>query len=177
MSGESWSNYVRQDWDADDEEIRRPPTTHFVATVDDLTDMLDFDSEDIDGMDDEQEPLPTGHWTPTSSHDVYMVDTPKENNDEERKDAAKGGSLEQQSKRRRKRPSTIPTRFTHLTLPPARASAAAGALAASLPHRRPPPAPHSRSPPSTGCRPPISPRRPPTSQPPAMTRSAPAAGM
>ena len=29
--------------------------------------MLDFDSEDIDGMDDdagdEEEPLPTGHWT------------------------------------------------------------------------------------------------------------------
>ena len=25
-------------------EIRRPPTTHLVATVDDLTDMLDFDS-------------------------------------------------------------------------------------------------------------------------------------
>uniref|UniRef100_A0A8R7TLC7 Uncharacterized protein n=1 Tax=Triticum urartu TaxID=4572 RepID=A0A8R7TLC7_TRIUA len=70
--------------------------------------------------------------------------------------------------------STIPTRFTHLTLPPARASAAAGALAASLPHRRPPLAPHSRSPPSTGCRPPTSPRRPPTSQPPAMIRSAPA---
>uniref|UniRef100_A0A453IV70 Uncharacterized protein n=1 Tax=Aegilops tauschii subsp. strangulata TaxID=200361 RepID=A0A453IV70_AEGTS len=72
------------------------------------------------------------------------------------------------------RPSTIPTRFTHLTLPPARASAAADALAASLPHRRPPLAPHSRSPPSTGCRPPTSPRRPPTSQPPAMTRSTPA---
>ena len=88
MSGESWPNYVRQDWDADDEEIRCPLTTHLVATVHDLTDMLDFDSEDIDGMDDdagdEQEPLPTGHWTPTSSHDVYMVDTPKENDDEER---------------------------------------------------------------------------------------------
>ena len=71
--------------------------------------MLDFDSEDIDGMDDdagdEQEPLPTGHWTPTSSYDVYMVDTPKENNDEERKDAAKGSSLEKQSKRWRKRRS------------------------------------------------------------------------
>ena len=61
--------------------------------------MLDSDSEDIDGRDDdagdEQEPLPTGHWTPTSSYDVYMMDAPKENNDEERKDAAKGGSLEQ----------------------------------------------------------------------------------
>ena len=44
LSGEFWPNYVRQDWDADDEEIRRPPTTHLVATVDDLTDMLDFDS-------------------------------------------------------------------------------------------------------------------------------------
>ena len=106
LSGGSWPNYVRQDWNADDEEIRRPPTTHLVATIDDLTDMLDFDSEDIDGVDDdaggEEEPLPTGHWMPTSSHDVYMVDTPKENNDEERKDTAKGGSLEQQSKWRRK---------------------------------------------------------------------------
>ena len=61
LSEESWPNYGRPDRDADDEEIRRPPTTHLVATVDDLTDMLAFDSEDIDGMDDdagdEQEPL------------------------------------------------------------------------------------------------------------------------
>ncbi|EMS63475.1 hypothetical protein TRIUR3_24736 [Triticum urartu] len=47
--GEPWPDYGQQDWDAEDEEIRRPPTTHFVATIDDLTDMLDFDSEDIDG--------------------------------------------------------------------------------------------------------------------------------
>ena len=53
LSGESWPNYVRRDWDADDEEIRRPPTTHLVASVDDLTDMLDFDFEDIDGIDDD----------------------------------------------------------------------------------------------------------------------------
>ena len=26
--GESWPNYVRQDWDADDEEIRRPLSSH-----------------------------------------------------------------------------------------------------------------------------------------------------
>ena len=107
LSGEPWPDYGQQDWDADNKEIQRPPTTRFVATVDDLTDMLDFDSEDIDGMDDdagdEQEPLPTGHWTPTSSYDVYMVDTPKENDDKERKDAAKGCSLEKQSKRQRKR--------------------------------------------------------------------------
>ena len=31
---------------------------------------------------------------PTSSYDVYMVDTPKENDDEEQKDAAKDRSLE-----------------------------------------------------------------------------------
>ena len=71
--------------------------------------MLDFDSEDIDGMDnnvgEEQEQPPTGHWTPTSSHDVYMVDTPKEDDDEERKDATKGCPLEKQSKQRRKRRS------------------------------------------------------------------------
>ena len=49
--------------------------------------MLDYDSEDIDGMDDDagddQEPAPTGHWKATSTHDVYMVDTPKGSNNEE----------------------------------------------------------------------------------------------
>ena len=69
--------------------------------------MLDFDSEDINGMDndagEEQDPPPTGHWTTTSSYDIYMVDTPKENNDEERKDAAKDNPLEKQPKRRRRR--------------------------------------------------------------------------
>ena len=71
----------------DDEEIRCPPTTHLVATVDDLTDMLDFDSEDIDGMDDDvgdkHEPAPIGHWKATSSYDIYMVDKPKEGNGDE----------------------------------------------------------------------------------------------
>ena len=65
MSGEPWPIYVRLDWDADDEEIRDPPTIHLVATVDDLTDMLDFDSEDIDGMyadeGDDQELVPIGN--------------------------------------------------------------------------------------------------------------------
>ena len=72
----------------DDEEIRSPPTTHFVATVDDLTDMLDFDSEDIDDMDadegDDQEPAPIGNWKATSSYDIYMVDTPKIGDGEEK---------------------------------------------------------------------------------------------
>ena len=61
-----------------------------VATVDDLTDMLDFDSEDIDGMDDDagddQEPVPTGHWKATSSYDIYMVDTPKGSDYKEQRD-------------------------------------------------------------------------------------------
>ena len=65
LSGEPWPDYGQQDWDANDGEIRRPPTTHLIATVEDSTDMLDFDSEDIDGMDDdaggEEEPTPTGH--------------------------------------------------------------------------------------------------------------------
>ena len=64
LLGDSWPNYVRLEWEADDEEICYPPTTHLIASIDDLTNMLDFDSEDIDGMDDdageEQEPPPTG---------------------------------------------------------------------------------------------------------------------
>ena len=42
-------------WEADNEEICSPPTTHLIATIDDLTDVLDFNSEDIDGMDEMQE--------------------------------------------------------------------------------------------------------------------------
>ena len=65
LSGESWPDYGQEGWDVDDEEIQSPPTTHFIATIDDLTDMLDYDSEDIDGMDDDagddQEPAPIGH--------------------------------------------------------------------------------------------------------------------
>ena len=53
LSGDSRSNYVRLEWEAGDEGICCPPTTHFVATIDDLTDVLDFDFEDIDGMDDD----------------------------------------------------------------------------------------------------------------------------
>ena len=87
LSGGSWPNYVRLGWDADDKQIHSPPTTHLVATVDDLTDMLDFDFEDIDGMDDnagdKQEPPPTGRRTTTSSHDIYLVDTPTEGSGEE----------------------------------------------------------------------------------------------
>ena len=78
-----------------------------VAAIDDLTDMLDHDSEDINGMDDDagddQEPAPTGHWKATSTHDVYMVDAPKGSDNKEQRDVAKDNSLEKQPKRRRKR--------------------------------------------------------------------------
>ena len=84
LSGETWPNCGRDGWDMDDEEIESPPTTHFVAAVDDLTDMLDFDSEDIDGMDDDagddEDPAPTRHWKATSSYNIYMVDIPKDGN-------------------------------------------------------------------------------------------------
>ena len=52
--------------------------------------MLDYDSEDIDGMDDDagedREPPPMGCWTATSSYDVYMVDAPKENSGDDKED-------------------------------------------------------------------------------------------
>ena len=78
--------------------------------------MLDFDSEDIDGMDadegDDEEPAPIEPWNTTSSYDVYMVDAPKDD-DEERKDTPKACSLEKQSKRRRKRrPNPASTEIT-----------------------------------------------------------------
>jgi hypothetical protein len=54
-----------------------PPTTHFVATIDDLTDTLDFDSDGIDDMDEDADdslyttshvaPTGTGKWAATST--------------------------------------------------------------------------------------------------------------
>ena len=59
--------------------------------------MLDLDSEDIDGKEDdvgdEHELLPIGRWTATSSYDIYMVDTPKESN---RDEATEDNPLERQ---------------------------------------------------------------------------------
>ena len=69
--------------------------------------MLDFDPEDIDGMDDdageEQEPPPTWRWIATSSYDIYMVDTPKEDNGEGQKEATNDDPLKKQPKSRRQR--------------------------------------------------------------------------
>ena len=69
--------------------------------------MLDYDSDDIDGMDDDagddQEPAPTGHWKTTPTHDVYMVDTPKGSDDEEQWGPAKDNPADKQPKRRHRR--------------------------------------------------------------------------
>ena len=71
--------------------------------------MLDYASEDIDGMDDnakeeqgQNTPL-TRRWTATSSYDVYMVDTPKEGNDDNEKDPVEDKPPEIQPKHRRQR--------------------------------------------------------------------------
>ena len=53
LSGDPWPNYVRLEWEVGDEEIRFLPTTHLIAMVDDLTDVLNFDSEDINGIDND----------------------------------------------------------------------------------------------------------------------------
>ena len=102
FSREPCPDHGQRDWDAEDEEIRRPPTTHFIAIVDDLTDMLDFDFEDIDGMDadagDDEEPTPIGPWKATSSYDIYMVDTPKEGDGD---GTAEDDPSKKQPKRRR----------------------------------------------------------------------------
>ncbi|KAI4978158.1 hypothetical protein ZWY2020_014712, partial [Hordeum vulgare] len=41
-------SYTRTDPEEDYEEFYSPPTTHLVATVEDLTDMLDYPCEDVE---------------------------------------------------------------------------------------------------------------------------------
>ena len=69
--------------------------------------MLDYDSEDIDGMDDDagddQEPALNGRRKATPSHNVCMVDTPKGSDNKEKRDVAKDNSPNRQTKQRRKR--------------------------------------------------------------------------
>ena len=110
LAGDSQPNYIRFELGADDGEFRFPPTSHFIATIEDLTDMLDYASEDIDGMDDDAEeeqaknPPFTGRWTATSSYDVYMVDTPKEGDGEEEKNLVEDTPPEIPPKHQRQRP-------------------------------------------------------------------------
>ena len=93
--------------EADSREFCIPPTTHLIATVEDLTNMLDYASEDIDGMDDDVEPEPgqnppiTGHWTTTSTYDVYMVDTPEKKDDDVTQDPDEYKPVDEPPKHRR----------------------------------------------------------------------------
>ena len=70
--------------------------------------MLDYASKDIDSMDDDggdkqsQDPPFTGRWTATSTYDVYMVDTPKDD-DEGRKDPSEDKLANALPKHRRQR--------------------------------------------------------------------------
>ena len=95
LAGNSQPNYVWFGQGAEEGEFCFPPTTHFIAIADDLTDVLDYGSEDIDGMDDDadqeqsQNPPFTGRWTTTSSYDVYMVDTLKNNSGDDKENPAK----------------------------------------------------------------------------------------
>ncbi|KAE8805474.1 hypothetical protein D1007_18397 [Hordeum vulgare] len=62
-------------------DLYSPPSTHFVATIEDLTDLLGFSSEEAEDMDTSiQSPSPaiTRRWTETSKYDVYMVDNPRD---------------------------------------------------------------------------------------------------
>ena len=73
ITEESPSNYAQPGLGAESGEFYVPPTTHFIDTVEELTYMLDYASEDIDGMDDDvkdeqgQDPPFTGRWTATST--------------------------------------------------------------------------------------------------------------
>ena len=72
LAGDSPPNFVRFELGAYDGEFCFRPATHFIATVKDLTDVFDYGSEDIDGLDDyadkqqgQDQPF-TGCWTATS---------------------------------------------------------------------------------------------------------------
>ena len=102
---DSQPNYAQFKLGAGNREFRFPPTTHLVATVEDLTNLLDYTFEDFEGMDLEAEadldqnwPV-TGRWTTTSSYDVYVVDTPKEKEGDSENDPVKDKPVEEPPKR------------------------------------------------------------------------------
>ena len=76
--------------------------------------MVDYAPEDIDNMDDDagneqgQDPPITGRWTTTSTYDVYMVDTPKEDDDDSRKDPVEDKPADAPPKHRRQRRRSKP---------------------------------------------------------------------
>ena len=66
--------------------------------------------DDDAGEEQAQKPSLTGRWTTTSLYDVYMVDTPKENNSDNEKDLVQDKPPEIQPKRRRQRCCSKPRR-------------------------------------------------------------------
>ena len=81
--GDSRPNYVRSELEADNGAFCFPPATHFIATIEDLTDMPASGSEDIDGIADNadkeqgQDPPDIRRGTATPSYDMYMINTLK----------------------------------------------------------------------------------------------------
>ena len=53
ITEESPPDFAQPGLGAESREFYVPPTTHFIATIEDLTDMLDYASEDIDEMDND----------------------------------------------------------------------------------------------------------------------------
>ena len=111
---DSQPNYIRSELGTDGGEFCFPPATHFIAEVEDLTNTLDYDSEDIDDMDDDaeeeetQNPPFTGRWTATSSYDVYMVDAPKDNSGDDKENPVEHEPPKIQPKLRRQRRRSKP---------------------------------------------------------------------
>ena len=73
-----------------------------MAAVKDLTNMLDYASEEAKDMDEEigaPAPVTTGWWTATSTYDVYMVDTP---NDRDNYTPNKNGGKSNEASKRQK---------------------------------------------------------------------------
>lgn len=103
---EGYCSLITRASQAESGEFYAAPTTHLIATVEDLTDMLDYASEDIDDMDDDvdaepsQVPPVTGHWIATSTYDVYMVDTPDNKNDEDNPSPDEDKPVDKPPKRR-----------------------------------------------------------------------------
>ena len=71
ITEEQCPNYAHTGLGAESGEFYVPPTTHFIAAVEDSTNMLDYGSKEIDGMDDDageeqaENPPFTGRWTAT----------------------------------------------------------------------------------------------------------------
>ena len=76
------SNFDQIGLEANQGEFYVPPITHFIATVEDLTDMLDYASEETDDMDEDVNATTyaapslatptTGRWTAIDMSPTYL---------------------------------------------------------------------------------------------------------